>query len=249
VALLVSKHEVPVEGLDPAHDGLTIAHITDVHVGLITPERRVRRAVDYANAYRPDLVLLTGDYVCYGKKFVSKMGDQLSGLEAKTAVVAVLGNHDHWTDETGCREVLTKNGYDVLQNRNVELRPRGAPLTVVGIDDAITKHHDIDRAFSGASKQGTRICLTHCPELADAAAERGAHLVVGGHTHGGQIHFKNFSERMYRRITKRRYLQGWYNVGGAMLYVNRGVGQSSIPIRAGEGGRSEVAIFTLRRAS
>ena len=249
MAILVSKHEVHVNDLDPAHDGLTIAHITDVHVGLITPKKRIRAAVDIANAAAPDLVFLTGDYVCYGKQYVAKMGEQLSGLQAKAGVVAVLGNHDHWCDSDGVTKALSGNGYDVLRNQSVEMRPRGVALTVVGIDDALTKNADPDKAFSGARKTGTTLCLTHCPELADTAADRGSKLVVAGHTHGAQINMGRLTEKMYRRFTKRRYLQGWYQVGGAALYVNRGVGQSSIPIRAGQGGKAEVAIFTLRRAA
>ena len=245
---MIAQHDVPIRGLDPAHDGLVVAHLTDVHVGLITPESRVRRAVQIANAARADLVVLTGDYVCYGRRFVDVMGEQLRGLEARTAVVATLGNHDYWTDAEGCARALAKNGYDVLRNQSVTLRPRGAPLAVVGIDDAVTRHHDPARAFAGAGRRGTVLALSHCPELADAAAARGAHLVVAGHTHGGQVHFKGFSEKMYRRFTKRRYLSGWYQVGDGRLYVNRGVGQASIPVRAGAGARSEVAIFTLRAA-
>lgn len=246
MALSLARYELKIPDLDPAHDGLVIAHITDVHVGLVTPKKRIRRAVELANEARPDVVFLTGDYVCYGRKFVRVMGERLRGLEAKAGVVATLGNHDHWTDPTGVAGELRRNGYDVLQNDNVTLYPRGVPLTVVGIDDAVTHNHDVGRAYRGVAARGTQICLTHCPELADEAAARGAKLVVAGHTHGGQVHLKGVTEPMYRRLTKRRYLSGWYEVGQALLYVNRGVGSSAVPVRAGVGARSEVALFTLR---
>jgi predicted MPP superfamily phosphohydrolase len=247
MALSLAKYELSIPDLDPAHDGLRIAHITDVHVGLVTPKKRIRRAVELANDAKPDLVLLTGDYVCYGRKFISVMGERLRGLEAKDGVVATLGNHDYWTDAAGVADELSRNGYDVLCNASVTLTPRGVPLTVVGIDDAITHHDDVGRAYRGVRARGTQICLTHCPELADEAAARGAHLVVAGHTHGGQVNVRGVTERMYRRLTKRRYLSGWYEVGQALLYVNRGVGSSAVPVRAGAMARSEVALFTLRR--
>jgi uncharacterized protein len=248
VAVQLARYDIPVVDLDPAHEGLTIAHLSDVHVGLMTPRARIREAVELANTAEPDLVFMTGDYVCYQKKHVPRMGEQLRGLKAKSGVVAVLGNHDYWTDGDGVARELSGNGYDVLRNQNVEMRPRGVALTVVGIDDAVTKHHDVDRAFAGASKHGTTLTLSHCPELADRAAERGAHLTLSGHTHGGQIHFPSFSEKLYRRVTKRKYLTGWYRIGESMLYVNRGIGQSSLPIRSGEGARAEVAVFRLRKA-
>jgi uncharacterized protein len=245
VALAVSTHDIHIRDLDQAHDGLKIVHITDVHVGLLTPRARIRQAIEVANEANPDLIFLTGDYVCYGKKFVPVMGEELRGLKARTAVVATLGNHDYWTDGAGVAHELKNNGYDVLKNQSMRFTPRGVPLTVVGIDDAITKRHDVAKSFAGQTS-GTKLCLTHCPEMADAAASYGAHLVVAGHTHGGHLHMKNVTERMYRRITKKRYLSGWYDLGDTALYVNRGVGSSSVPIRAGEGARSEVAVFTLR---
>lgn len=248
MALSLTEYDLPVADLDPAHDGLTVAHVTDVHVGVITPEKRIRRAVEMVNEAGADVVLLTGDYVCYSKKYVSVMGERLRGFEATAGVVAVLGNHDYWTDAEGVAGELAANGYDVLRNQNVTLRPRGVPLTVVGIDDAVTGHHDPDQAYDGVAARGTQICLTHCPELAPLAAERGAHLVVAGHTHGGHVHLRGLTEKLHRRLTRRRYLSGWYEVNGAMLYVNRGVGSSSVPLRAGRGAKSEVAIFRLRRA-
>jgi predicted MPP superfamily phosphohydrolase len=246
----VLRHDVPVPDLDPAHEGLTIAHVTDVHVGMLTPAKHIQRALAAANAANPDLVFLTGDYVCYGKKFVPVMGEALRGLEAKTAVVATLGNHDYWTDAAGVASELEGNGYTVLKNQNTVLRPRGVPLTIVGVDDAVTRHHDPVRAFHGVGpkgKAGTILMLTHCPEVGDYGAERGANLVVAGHTHGGQIHVRKLSERLYRRMTKKQYLAGWYLVGDTMLYVNRGVGSSSLPFRAGREAQSEVSILTLRR--
>jgi predicted MPP superfamily phosphohydrolase len=173
------------------------------------------------------------------------MGEALRGIRARTAVVATLGNHDYWTDAEEVARQLTGNGYDVLRNQNTTIRPRGAPMTIVGIDDAVTHHDDPQRAYSGAAK-GTQLCLTHCPELAPIAAEHGANLVVAGHTHGGHVHVKKLTPRMFKAVTKRRYLSGWYDVDGAVLYVNRGVGSSSVPVRAGEGARSEIAIFKLR---
>jgi predicted MPP superfamily phosphohydrolase len=244
--LELARHDVHVPDLDPAHEGLVIAHLTDVHVGMITPWRKIRRAVAMANAVRPDLIVLTGDYVCYSRKHVPIMGEALSGLRAKSGVIATLGNHDYWTDGAGCARALRGNGYDVLRNQSVTVRARGVELTVVGIDDAVTRHHDPERAFAGVHAKRTVVTLSHCPELADAAAARGSRLTVAGHTHGGQVSFRSL-EKYYRRWTKRRYLSGWYEVQDSLLYVNPGVGSSSIPLRAGRGARAEVAVITLRR--
>jgi uncharacterized protein len=239
----VVEHVVDVPGLSPYHDGLRIAHLTDLHVGMLTPHRKIARAVERAQAARPDLILMTGDFVCYAPRFVGKLGELVRGIEAP--VYAVLGNHDYWTDGEGVRRVLERSGYAVLRNGHSEITLRGEPLSVVGIDDAITRHADVKRAFHGVKRGGSQIILTHVPSLADRAAELGRGLILAGHTHGGHVNIPRVTERIAARLGS-RYLAGFFDVGGSKLYVNRGIGSSSVPIRAGA--PSEVAIFTLRAA-
>ncbi len=238
------EHEVVVPELDPAHDGLKVAHLTDLHVGMLTPDRKIARAIARAEAAKPDLVLLTGDFVCYSPKFVGRLAELTRGIRAP--VYAVLGNHDYWTDGQGVRLALERNGYAVLRNGHSELNLRNAPLSIIGIDDAITGHADVKRAFRGVRKGGSRLVLTHAPNMADRAAEYGGSLIVAGHTHGGHVNIPKVTAGIARRFGN-RYLAGWYNVNGSMLYVNCGIGSSSVPIRAGA--PSEVAVFTLRAAA
>lgn len=237
----VLHHDVVVPGLDPAHDGLKVAHLTDLHVGMLTPDRKILRALANAAAAKPDLVLLTGDFVCYSPKFVGKLAELVRGIDAP--VYAVLGNHDYWTDGEGVRLALERNGYAVLRNGHSEITFNRAPLTVVGIDDAITGHADARRAFRGVRRHGSRLVLTHAPNMADRAAEFGPSMIVAGHTHGGHVNIPKVTAGIARRLGS-RYLAGWYAVDGSKLYVNCGIGSSSVPIRAGA--PSEVALFTLR---
>jgi hypothetical protein len=239
----LSEHDVRVPGLNPAHDGLKIAHLTDLHVGMLTPDRKILRAIEHAQAARPDLVLLTGDFVCYSKRFVGKLGEIVRGIRAP--VYSVLGNHDYWVDGEGVRRSLEKNGYSVLRNGHSEITLRGEPLTVIGIDDAITRHADVRRAFHGVKREGSQIILTHVPSLADRAAELGRGLILAGHTHGGHVNIPRVTANIAARLGN-RYLAGFFDVGGSKLFVNRGIGSSSVPIRAGA--PSEVAILTLRAA-
>src|SRR5690242_2572125 len=85
--LRLRRYEVRIPHLDPAHEGLRIAHLTDIHVGMLTPQARIRRAVQLAREARPDLTVLTGDFVCYSTKFVEPMGELLSGLPGEVSCV------------------------------------------------------------------------------------------------------------------------------------------------------------------
>jgi uncharacterized protein len=244
----VTHHDVVVDRLDPRHDGVKIAQLSDIHVGALTPAKHIRAAIDAANAAKPDLIVLTGDYVCWKRHEVELAETQLAGLTAPR-VLAVLGNHDYFVWGAGVRSVLERNGYEVLRNRTTIANVRGAPLPIVGIDDPVTRHDDLDAAFAGAPAELPRLVLCHAPDRAPAVAQRGADLVLSGHTHGGQIYIKGITDRIMKRVGL-NYRRGMYDIGGATkLYVTPGVGFSGVTRRAGEGTHAEVAVFTLRAAA
>ena len=237
------RYTVPIAGLDPALDGLKIVHLSDLHVGSLTPHRFIRAAVEMAQAEQPDLVAMTGDYVCYSPKFVPQLGELTRGFTVPT--ICVLGNHDYWTDGHGVTHELTHHHYTVLRNQHTRLRIRGTELTIVGVDDAATRQADVARAFSGTRRGESFLCLSHVPSQIEPIAEHGAGLVLSGHTHGGHVQIPGVTEKLFRRLGQ-PYLKGFYRVDDALLYVNCGVGSSSVPIRAGA--PAEVAVFTLRAA-
>ena len=236
-----------VDRLDPRHDGVRIAQLSDIHVGNLTPASHVRAAVAAANAAAPDLIVLTGDYVCWRRHEAALAGEQLAGLRA-SRVLAVLGNHDYFTWGSGVTSALEKNGYEVLRNKTTIANVRGVPLAMVGVDDPVTRHDDLDAAFAGAPASATKIALCHGPDRAPDLAARGADVVLSGHTHGGQIYIKGITDRLMKRIGL-NYRRGMYPLGDkTTLYVTPGVGFSGVTRRVGEGTDAEVAVLTLRAA-
>ncbi|HMU38747.1 MAG TPA: metallophosphoesterase [Pseudomonadota bacterium] len=240
---VLHRYAVSVSGLDPAHDGLRIAHLSDLHVGSLTSHRFIRNAIETALLEQPDLVLMTGDFVCYSPKYVPLLGNLVSGFAVPT--VCVLGNHDYWTDGHGVAAQLVHEQYTVLRNQHTRLSVRGAPLTIVGLDDAVTRQHDVARAFQGVHPQDSRIVLSHVPSLVVPISEREGGLVLAGHTHGGHVQIPGLTDLVFRRLGQ-EYVRGFYRVKNTLLYVNSGVGSSSVPIRAGA--PAEVAILTLKSA-
>jgi predicted MPP superfamily phosphohydrolase len=244
---LLVEHEVELSGLDPRHDGLRVAHLTDVHCGRMTPEPHVRAAVELANRAAPDLIVMTGDYVNWRRDEVPIAGTQLAGLTARH-VLATLGNHDYFAWGEGMAAALADNGYTVLRNQHRTIEIGGAPLHIVGIDDPVTGRHDLAAAFADLPAHGSRLVLCHCPEQIDEIAARGAHLVLSGHTHGGQINVRGITSRIFRTTGRRYFERGFYSVSRTTLYVSSGVGFSGVRVRAGKGTRAEVSVFTLRAA-
>lgn len=228
--------------LDPAHDGLRVVQLSDLHCGAPTPPERILDAIGRANALAPDLVVLTGDYLCRDEGGVELMRSLLGGLAAPT--VAVLGNHDHWVDPHGAAEVLETHGYAVLRNQHTTLQLRGAPFTVVGVDDLTTGNARPEEALAG-TRPGSRIVLAHGPRTADRLRRLGQPLLcLSGHTHGGQVNIPVFTPLVLRAIAREPYARGAFRLGPVQLYVNRGVGNSALRLRVNS--PPELTLATLR---
>ncbi|MBI5069267.1 MAG: metallophosphoesterase [Deltaproteobacteria bacterium] len=239
----VQEVEFRLPDLDPAHDGLRVAQLSDLHVGTRTPPERIAAAIALASSLQPDLVVLTGDYLSRGRETVALLPEQLRGLTAPT--VAVLGNHDHWVDAAGTTRALSKLGYDVLRNQHTRLRLRGAPLSVVGVDDLLTGHADPERALAGVPR-GSRLVLAHGPRTADRLRGAGEPLLVlTGHTHGGQIAIPIVTRLLLSALVREPYLRGHFHLGPVQLYVNRGIGNTAFRLRVNSD--PEVTLATLRR--
>jgi uncharacterized protein len=235
---------------------LRIAHLTDQHVGRVTPFAVQMTAVEMTNAERPDLVLLTGDFVCHSQLYLDELTEVIRGFEAP--VIAVLGNHDYWAGADEVRLALKKTGVEVLRNRNTVITLHGERLQVVGLDDAYTGHARRDEAVKGLRKDLATIGLSHIAEEADGLWRSGVPLVLSGHTHGGQVTLARLHELAVGKIAGHRYIHGLYGsrevnrngqrgpqgAAGA-VYVGAGIGAAIMPLRLGDRGRREVTMFEL----
>ena len=117
-------HHAHVDALD----GLRIAHLTDLHVGKLTPIHVFERAVATTNAAEPDLVVLTGDFVCYSQAYLDALEEVVAGFHAP--VIGVLGNHDHWCGADAVRAALRRGGVELLANAHTTITLRHQRLQV-----------------------------------------------------------------------------------------------------------------------
>jgi predicted MPP superfamily phosphohydrolase len=242
----IERVDVALRGLDPAHEGLRMAQLSDLHIGRWTPDGRIIGAVRTLQREAVDLVVLTGDYVTSSRDPLERVEQLLSGIGLPT--FAVLGNHDHWTDAAYLRQGLERANITVLQNAHTVTWIRGAPLTLLGIDDEFSGHADVEATFQGAPQQGSRLVLAHTPVTVDALPRSEGLLCLSGHTHGGQVYVPRLSELLYT-AARQPYVRGQYLVGGNQLYVNRGMGfgRGSPAVRVAS--EPELTIFTLHRAA
>ncbi len=239
----VTHTVLSLRGLRPAHHGLRIAQLSDLHIGTGTPRSRIAGALEEVRRAAPDLVFLTGDFVTHSRYPLPRIAKELAGLSGPA--FAVLGNHDHFVDARAVRSALEQVGCTVLMNESRSVAVRGEPLFIAGIDDAVTRHDDVGRALQDVPPEGPALVLAHSPATADDLPEDRALACFSGHTHGGHLHFGAMTTWVAGKLGQ-PYLRGLYRVRENWLYVHRGLGfgrGSLVPRIASE---PEVAFFELR---
>ncbi|MHB8420915.1 MAG: metallophosphoesterase [Myxococcales bacterium] len=224
--------EVPVPGLPPALEGLTIVQLTDLHIGPTLDARFLASVVERTNALSPDVVAITGDLVDGSVERLAPQVEPLRSLRAKQGVFFVPGNHDHYSGLEPWLAHLPSLGVTVLRNSSRVLGEGQRRFAVAGVDDPTARRlgsgggPDVAAALAGIPAGLPVILLAHQPGSFDEAAAAGVALQLSGHTHGGQLFPFTFVVSLFQR-----YLAGRYVKGDSTLYVSRGTGFWGPPLR------------------
>ncbi len=239
--------EVPVAGLGAAFDGYRIAQLSDLHVGSLCPPAWAQRWVRQVNELQVDAVALTGDYGSSGTRFHQAIAAALGELQACDGVFAVMGNHDYYGDGEPLMTLVQDSGIRLLRNEHVTLERDGDRCCLAGIDDRYTRRTDIEAALCGRDLDQPLLVLAHDPQSFVELAERGAALVLCGHTHWGQLAVPWLARRFnYARLWQ-SYCAGSYRRGDSQLYVSPGLGTTGPPVRIGTW--PEITVIRLRAST
>lgn len=235
--LAVTHHRIPWD----VPRAVRVAQLTDIHVGFTTSRRALGRIAEVVGDLRCDVVVLTGDYVNASVAHVDRVTELVLALPKPC--VAVLGNHDHWTNPLRVTEALERGGAKVLRNEKTVVEGEGWSLDIVGVDDGRSKNDDIDLAFEEVDDPRRALVLTHDPRTAPRIAKTGARLVLSGHTHAGQVHVPYVMPAL-ARLAGHPYLHGFHRFDATDLYVSAGIGHSRSGLRSARTA-AEVAVFDL----
>jgi predicted MPP superfamily phosphohydrolase len=237
----VIRHRIVVPR--PGRPPLRIGFVSDLHLGPLTAPRLLEAAFERLAEEAPNVLVLGGDYVFL--EATAAKADFVTRLVARVPAatkVAVLGNHDLWTDHALLETALERGGARVLVNQALRLPPPHDDVALVGLDDPWTGEPDPQRAFAEAGDAAVRIAVVHAPEGYPFVRGRGAALMLCGHTHGGQIAGPRGPLIVHGPLG-RRWPAGLYRVDGLPLFVSRGIGAVEIPLRLYA--PPDVGIFTV----
>jgi uncharacterized protein len=222
----IRRMTLPIPGNMRDLDGMTIAHVTDTHLGDFTPLRYYQAILSAVNDLRADLVVHTGDVINVDSDDIPHAIEGLESLAAPLGVYVCEGNHDLIQSPRKFWDGMRRaRGVRFLRNESDVITARGRPLQLLGLrwgpgrgDEGI--RDSATELAEAARPDAYRILLAHHPHAFDFAPF--AHLTLAGHTHGGQL---NITKRLSPGALMYRYWSGRYAAAdGRQLVVSNGAG-------------------------
>lgn len=227
--------DIPVEGLDPALEGVRIVQITDLHVGPTIRAAYVRRVVRMANELAPDIVALTGDLIDGSVARLARRIAPLAELLPAGRVFFVPGNHEYYSGVGQWITHFRSLNFRVLLNEHAAISIRGARLVVGGVLDPAARaagpEHVPRPDLAAGRDEGPafRLLLAHNPKLAPLGEAAGFDLQLSGHTHAGQF----FPWTLAVHLVHAPHVAGLSRSGRMWVYVSAGTGSWGPPVRFG----------------
>jgi predicted MPP superfamily phosphohydrolase len=247
----IVRREYALQRWPERMNGFTIALLSDFHYDPIFSEHPLHAAVPMVNKLRPDMILLTGDFVSVpvtgddakGALAAEPCAEMLRKMTAPYGLWAVLGNHDDNTDPVFVTHAVEAVGIRVLANQSVAIEREGARFWLAGVSDVLSGTADLETTLHNVPANEPVILMAHEPDFADEAARFPIDLQLSGHSHGGQVRIP-FLPPLYLPELAKKYPMGAYQVGALPLYTNAGLGTVDAPVRFNC--PPEITMLTLR---
>lgn len=227
--------------------GLRIAHLSDFHFTGQLAEEYFDYAVERVNAWQPELVVLTGDFLDHDD-CLPWLTRVFAKLYDPSCVFYVLGNHD------------SKRGRQREINRGLAaagiVDVGGGPWRIVTVRNTPILIAGNEEPWLGPSAELTlapktaehgrkllRILLAHTPDQIGKAVDADFDLMFAGHTHGGQISLPVIGPIFTPSAYGTRLQRGTFRRKNTVLHVSRGL-SSDLPFRWGS--CPQVSLLTLQ---
>ena len=229
---VVKRTTIPVAGLPADLDGVTIAQISDLHVGSILDAKWLRPMLEQVSELQPDMLALTGDAIDGSVSRVGKELESLAAFQAPLGKFFVTGNHEFYSGVDDWVAKMRELGFTVLNNEHALVEKGHGKLLIAGVWDYKGEQFgsrytsDPVAAKQGAPEHHVSMLLAHQPKSVYAASKAGYDIQLSGHTHGGQYFPWTYAIHFFQQ-----YVKGMYQVDATTLYVNTGTGFWGPPMR------------------
>jgi uncharacterized protein len=242
--LQLRRSRIHLRRLPKALEGVRIGLLTDMHAGGWTPASILGRAVRMLMGQKPDIIALTGDFMDDGRSDFRPVFRELAALRAPLGVYAVPGNHDHTIGIHAWRAALAEyTSIHDLTNDYTVVRCRGARFCIAGVDDFYEGRPRL--RLPPRSERDCTLLLAHSPDQAETVrrAADAIDLIIGGHTHGGQVRLPFIGALLSSSRNPDLYDKGLRRRPWTQVYTSRGIGTVHLPVRFMA--RPEVSVLQL----
>jgi predicted MPP superfamily phosphohydrolase len=247
----IGRHNVAV-GKNRNAEPLKVLQLSDFHASRFVSLDFIEKAVRLGLSLKPDLVLLTGDFITRKFDQFDRYTEILSATTKAAPCFACLGNHDGgswardrhgYADTDSVRNLLLKSGVELLHNRATHLRVKDRNVRLVGLGDWWAEEFDPGTAFAGAApdQNETVVVLSHNPDTKDLLRSYPWDVLVCGHTHGGQFYLPLMGTP-FAPVRDKRFVKGLHRWEGRWIHITKGVG-NLLGVRFNC--RPEVSLLTL----
>jgi hypothetical protein len=222
--VVIRSHKIPAE-----LNRLRLAQISDVHLGLIVRERRLKSILAEVQKAEPDILVSTGDLVDGQIDNLTSLAAMLRDINPRYGKLAITGNHEFYAGIDQSIAFTEQAGFTLLRGSWVDV---GNVLAIAGVDDSQVRSFGL---YQGRSEKELladipdgrfAVLLKHRP-LLDGTSDGRFDLQLSGHVHKGQIFpFSIITALYYETQAGLASLPD-----GSSLYVSRGSGTWGPPIR------------------
>jgi predicted MPP superfamily phosphohydrolase len=244
----IDRLDLPCRRLPPSFDGLTLLHLSDLHVTKWTRQLDAWQAA--LAELKPDVLVITGDLGHRSWLWQSSFENVqrlLEPLSPPLGTFFILGNHDSIKLGPALAETFDPAGRPrrMLQNETVFIERKGAGFAIaeegepsdsarvalIGIHQHRRIDTDIPTAMRAVMPRDFKLMLLHYPDLIHSAVAAGADICLAGHTHGGQICWPDGSPMFRHDTLPAAMCTGVHRVNGTWMVVNRGIGSAGVRMR------------------
>ena len=233
IGLTTKEYTIKDNNISNDFDGIKIVHFSDLHYKRIITKDRIDKIINEINLINPDIVIFTGDLIDQDsdltEKDISYLKEILSKINAKYGKYSVIGNHDYSIDIEVLRSIykesnfkLLENSYDIIYGKNNNKLYIGGISTGAFSDTVLTKMNYNEECY--------KIIILHEPDYTDEIISLNPNLILGGHSHNGQVNIPYF-KKYFVPTGSKKYYNEHYLVNNTNLYISSGIGVSRYNFR------------------
>jgi predicted MPP superfamily phosphohydrolase len=237
-----------IAGLPPDLEGTKLILLGDIQVDRYTQDAKLNQVDDLLRDQPGEMILFAGDLVTDGTDYIPQALRLMCRLDAPAGRFACMGDHDWWSGPEEIANGLVECGWHFLEDRHRVQEVNGRRVLVTGVTYIYSRRArraDVERLFAAAPAAELKIVLVHqpAPLIKEMAVKHGYHLMLAGHTHGGQVVFRPFGFPLTLSQFENDHYSGVAEYAGLPVVVTDGIGLTLAPIRYNS--RAKVTRITL----